>query len=243
VYRTHRSPTRSAAFSVRAAGLACAIALVALGCGSSHRMAPIVAGPKLPDGTPDNTTPDGTVVRLMTAYQYMAPGEYDTLLTSDFHYRFSAQSDPALVSYYGSTWGKADEGASFGHLLHGFTNTQGVYVSKATSITYQLVNDVVVNDTTHADSTAWYQAVSVSSLNIAIDVLVTGGSTTYNVSTPIVFLLVRGDAAVLSAGQAHSTSRWYIREMDDLAPALPGKGIHTMPAAPSTWGHVRAQYL
>lgn len=243
MHRTHRPPTRSAAGSVRAAGLACAIALAALGCGSSHHMAPIVAGPKLPDGTPDNTTPDGTVVRFMTAYQYEVPSEYDTLLTSDFHYRFSSQADPLLVSEFGTMWGKADEGASFSHLIHGFTNAQGAYVPKAISITYQLVNDVVGNDTTHADSTTWYQAVSVSSLNIAIDVLVSGGSTTYNMSTPIVFLLVRGDAAVLSAGQAHSSSRWYIREMDDLAPALPGKGIHTMPASPVTWGKVRAQYL
>jgi len=244
VHSPPRPPTRIIASAPIVAGLACAFALALFGCGSNHHVAPIIAGPKLPVGTPENTSPDSTVQRLMVAYQYMAPGEYDTLLTSDFHYHFSAQTDPALVSQYGNTWGKVDEGQSMTHLTQGFTNAHGVMVPKASSITSSINGDAVGTDTTHSDSTSWYRAVSVTALLISIDVPSAGGGATYNINTPIVFLLVRGDAAVLNAGQSHSASRWYIREMDDLMlPLSASKSPHTFPVAPVTWGSVRAGYL
>ena len=218
------------------------MALTSLGCGGDHHVAPVVAGPKLPAGAPENTSPDSTVQRLMIAYQYMVPAEYDTLLTSDFHYRFSAQTDPGLVALYGAAWGKVDEAQSLTHLVHGFTNGQGVYVSPASSITTALTNDVVGDDTSHTDSTAWYRAVNVAVLSIDIDVPTPSGGAVYNIRMPITFLLVRGDAAVLGAGQARSASRWYIREMDDLSAPLASKFPQTMPARASTWGAVRATY-
>ncbi len=242
MYRPTRAPIRFAASAMFATAFA--LALAATGCGTNHSVAPIVAGPKLPAGTPENTSPDSTVRRLMVAYQYMVPAEYDTLLTSDFHYHFSAQTDPLLVSEFGTTlWGKVDEAHSFAHLTAGFTNAVGTYVSPSSSITTSLTNDVVGNDTTHADSTTWYRTVNVAVLSIDIDVPTAGGGATYNIRTPITFLLVRGDAAVLSAGQPHSASRWYVREMDDLSAPLASKFPHTMPARVSTWGSVRAAYL
>jgi len=242
VYRPTPRLTRLFA-SLLPVSLAYALAVSSVGCGGDKHVTPIVIPPPLPAGTPENTSPDSTVRRLMTAYQYEAPVEYDTLLTADFHYQFSAQTDPALAALYGNAWGKPNEGRSFVHLTTGFTNSGGTYVPKASSITASLVNDVVGNDTTHADSTTWYRAVSVAALNINIDVLTGSGSTTYNISSPMVFLLVRGDVAVLSAGQSHSASRWYVREMDDLTPTPFSKFPQTMPARTSTWGSVRANYL
>jgi len=231
----------------RAPAVAVALALAFAGCGGSHSTAPIVKYPPLPVGTPGNSAPDSTVLRWVAAYAAKVEPDYDSLLTSNFHYHFSAQTDPILVDQYGNGWGKVDESTSYRHQLRGFTNSQGRYVSPIVAIVADAGNLAVNADAAHADSVAWYASVSVARLNLSLDVNSEGASVTYNVSSAFAFLLVRGDAAVLSPGQDHSATRWYIRECDDLA--TPGPASKRGPATESplgstisTWGGVRALY-
>jgi len=221
--------------------------LVLAGCGGSHSTAPIVKYPTLPVGTPGNSAPDSTVLRWVAAYAAMVEPEYDSLLTSDFHYRFSAQTDQDLVNLYGNAWGKVDETTSYHHELRGFTNAQGRYYSPIVAIVADAQTIGVNVDAAHADSVAWYKSVAVASLSLAMDVNSDIGPTTYNIRSPLSLLLVRGDAAVLSPGQDHSPTRWYIRECDDLSTPVPalkrGPTIETPQAASvRTWGAIRSQY-
>jgi hypothetical protein len=240
-----RSPNSS--LPAPALTIAAAIALSATGCGGSHSTAPVVRAPHLPIGTPGNSAPDSTVMRWVAAYAAMVESEYDSLLTSDFHYRFSAQTDPQLATVYGNGWGKFDEMTAYHHELNGFTNSSSEYVSPMIAIVGDAVNVQVYTDAAHPDSDAWYKYVPVTSLDLAMDVNTSSGTTTYNVSSAFTFLLVRGDAAVLSPGQDHSTTRWYIRECDDLATPIAGtkRSPSTeipLPAAVRSWGSVRSQY-
>jgi len=223
------------------------LALAFAGCGGSHSTAPIVKAPHLPVGTPGNTAPDSTVLRWVAAYAATAEPEYDSLLASDFHYRFSPQTDPALVTQYGNNWGKVDESTSYHHALHGFSNSSGTYVPPFVNVTGNAQGLSMNADPDHADSTSWYQLVEVVQLSFDIDVSDPGGTTTYDVRAGFTFHLVRGDAAVLSPGQDHSATRWYIRQCDDLSTAIalvkrsPATEM-PLPANTRTWGSVRNQY-
>jgi len=211
-------------------GLALAACLA--GCGA---FAPEPIHPPPPPPPAQNSTPQGAILRLQRAYGYQDLTDYASLLTADFRYTFSAQSDPKLVSTYGNNWGKDDEYESAKHLLTGFTNTQGVYVPPASRIVVQFVNDQYYPDPAHADSGAWYVYCPVTDVNLTIDVPVGGGDvTTYDISAPHAFYLVRGDAAFLDPGQPADSTHWYVRHWDDLSPAPP--------VAAATWGGMRGAY-
>lgn len=229
-----------------AAVVALVLASTSIGCGSSKSFGPS-DDPIIPY-EPDNTSPDGAVRRLFLAYQYLDTAHYDTVLAANFRYHFSGETDPTLVYRYGGGWDKAHEAISFAHFEHGFTDSAGGYVPPAVNVVSSLVNDVVSADTAHADSAAWYQVVSVSSLNLAIDVAASGGgTTTFDISAPFVFHVVRGDAAVLAPGQANVATRWYVSAIDDLSPAAgasvaPADPTMPLPTRSSTWGSVRSLY-
>jgi hypothetical protein len=236
---------RHLALALLTALTACALVT---GCGGDKHVAPIVKGPILPPGTPDNTAPDSTVTRWLTAYTHKVEDVADSLLASNFRYHFSAQTDPVLVAQFGDDWGKPNETTSLHHLLHGFTNGTGTYVPGMTAMQFSLINPQVLDDINHPDSTAWYKRVMVSDLLLAIDVPTSGGTTTYNIVCPLDLYLVRGDAAVLSPGQSPSATRWYLQRCDDLStptaavqPATAGDA--PTPASATSWGHVRALYL
>src|SRR5262249_6703424 len=144
-------------------------ALVLVGCGHDKPSAPIVKQPTLPAGTPAADTPEHLVERWLTAYSYFVPREYDTLLTGDFHYHFSAVMDPGLVTQYGNTgWDKAHEAVSERHLGTGFPNSLGTYVPPASQVTFALIQPTVSADPSHADSAAWYIRVGVSDVRMEI---------------------------------------------------------------------------
>ncbi len=60
---------------------------------------------------------------------------------------------------------------------------------------------------------------------------------------------MRGDAAVLRAGQVADSTRWYIHRWTDKSMALvvrtpgPTAPANTMPARSATWGAVKSVYL
>jgi hypothetical protein len=232
----------------RTLALALGLSIAVAGCGGSHPTAPNPKIRRLPIGTPGNTAADSTVMRWAAAYVAGVESDYDSLLASDFHYIFSEQTDPVLSTQFGNTWGKVDERTAFHHELYGFTNSSGVYVPPFISAAGQVLNISVYADPTHPDSAAWYKLVTVLQLKFTLDVNADGGTTEYSIDAPFDFLIVRGDAAVLSPGQDHSATRWYIHECDDLSALIAGsKKLPStespMPSANSSWGRLRAQYL
>ncbi len=209
---------------VRVSALALTFAALPVlsGCGGNPFTPKIDPIHTLPKDAPPNDSPQNTMIRFQEAYQYQDIGQYTGLLTADFRYTFSAQSDGNLVTLYGNNWGKDDESESAKHLLTGFTNSVGTYYPPANNISIQFINDQYYQWPLHADSTSFYVYCPVSTVNLNIDVPVDGGgSTTYNISAPHSFYLVRGDAAFLDAGQPADSTHWYIQHWDDLSPKLP----------------------
>ena len=245
---------------VRVPALALTLAAlpVLAGCGGSNPFSPPPdLTHTLPKDTPPNDSPQNTMIRFQRAYQYQDITQYTNLLTSDFRYTFSAQSDPTLNTTY-PNWGKDDETESTKHLLTGFTNASAVYVPPASNITIQFINDQYYLDPLHSDSLSFYRYCPVTTVNLNIDVPVDGGgSTTYIISAAHSFYLVRGDAAILDPGQAADSTHWYIRHWDDLSPKLGASTIQVASAhaplgtagstggatsMPITWGGLKGSY-
>lgn len=223
-------------------------ALASAGCGGSDDPAPLQPAPvsPLPPGTPLNDTPQNTLLRFESAYENQALGEYLALLSNDFSFRFSSQSDPALVSQFGSTWGVTRDSTSTRHLFDGFTSTIGDYRAGASAITLMLTGPQFLADPDRPDSATYYKLVIVPTIMLTLEIPGTDG---FEIAAPHDFHLVRGDAAVLRAGQAADSTRWYIHRWTDKSSSLvvrtpgPTAPAGVMPARESTWGSVKAAYL
>src|SRR6187549_2299840 len=106
-----------------AIALTLAVTPIVTGCGGNPFKPPVTTGPGgLPDDTPPNDSPQNLMKRFETTYEYQVLAEYKLLLTQDFRFTFSNQTDPALVTKYGNNWGKVDEETSAGNLFDGFTD-------------------------------------------------------------------------------------------------------------------------
>jgi hypothetical protein len=221
--------------------LACAV--LATGCGifSPRHKGGVQPGVVLPP----NTTPHGAIDRLQRSYENQQLAAYEGLLTADFRYTFSAQSDPKLAAQYADNWGKDDETESAKHLFEGFVDSQGKAQPAASNITVRFDNDQYYADPAHSDSTAWYVYCPVSNVNLTLDLPQGDGTTTtVYVTAPHSFYLVRGDAALLDAGQPADSTRWYVRHWDDLSPATPTTALIApgLPVAAASWGGLRGSY-
>jgi hypothetical protein len=203
----------------------CLLVLCLCGCAFD----PPVGGDKIPP-PPINDSPQGALLRLGYIYEQQALPLYEPLLTSDFRYTFSVASDPELVDRY-PNWGRDDEVESTQHLFEGFRNSLGQSVPRASRITLDLTGVQYGPDPTNPDSAAWYQRVVVTSVDLAVVI----GEDTYEASGRHEFYFVRGDAAVLDAGQETRPDRWYLKRWDDLSPRLAAGS----PPQAVTWGGVR----
>lgn len=243
------SPQRFSALA-----LTCALTFVLAGCSGNPFKPPADNGNGgLPPDTPLNDSPQNTMTRFQRTYEYQVQPEYVKLLTSDFRYTFSSDTDPTLVAQYGPNWGKDDEAESADHLFKGFTSsTSGNYVPGATNITMALNSVQYFDDPAHSDSSGYYKWVTVARVVMAIEVPGTTESQIYNIDARHEFYLVRGDAARLDAGQTATSDRWYIRRWDDLSTSL-GGAIHIASANnqvsnssvshPTSWGAMKGTYL
>jgi len=228
--------------------LAALTALVFTGCGGSDDPAPLQPGPvsPLPPDTPLNDTPANTMIRFERAYENQALAEYIALFSNDFSFRFSAQTDPMLVSQFGTTWGVTRDSTSTRHLFDGFTSDSGDYRAGASAITLTLTGPQFRADPDQPDSAAYYKLVTVPAIMLSLEIPGTDG---FEIAAPHDFHLVRGDAAVLRAGQPADSTRWYIHRWTDKSPSLvvrtptPTAPAGVMPARASTWGGVKATYL
>jgi hypothetical protein len=157
------------------------------------------------------------MARFERVYEEERIQEYSDLLTSNFRFHFSASADPLLVANYPNGWSKTDDTTSTGHLFRGFTNAQGTHERGAASIAVSLLpSNAPESDTTHADSTAWYKVLVVPFVELSV---MTGPDDGFLIHGRHEVSLVRGDAAVLSAGQRADSTCWYIYRWEDQSPA------------------------
>src|SRR5688572_32955928 len=216
------------------------LVLVAFGCsGDSDDPVSPPTQSGLPDSIPPANTPANLLERFEASWEHEVVAEYTALLTADFGFTFSNQSDPDLVVEYGNSWGRSHEIASTTHLMTGFTNELGEYQAATSSILFSLDGESILDDPDHADSSAWYKLVIIPSFQTMIR-LADSEQTEFQIFAPQRLHLVRGDAAVLAPGQVGSTDRWYVRRWVDLTPAINGPVI--LPATSATWGGVKARY-
>jgi hypothetical protein len=220
------------------------LVFVASGCGgdSDDPVSPPPPPPPqggLPASTPQANTPANLLQRFEATWEYEVIADYTALLTADFGFTFSSQADPELDKEYGSNWTRADEVASTTHLMAGFTDDEGTYQAPASNIQFSLSGVSIIADPDHPDSAAWYVLVIVPSF-IGHIRLSDPGQTEYHLDSTQDFHLVRGDAAVLAPGQEPGTDRWYLRRWVDRAVPLAGPVI--LPARPTSWGRIKADY-
>jgi len=242
---------------VPALALTLATTLAFAGCGGNpFKPPPDTGNGGLPVDTPANDSPQNTMTRFQRTYEYQVQPEYVKLLTNDFRYSFSLDSDPALVTLYGPNWGKDDEAESATHLFNGFTSSaDGKYYAGATNITMVLNSSQYFDDPAHSDSSAYYQWVTVARVVMSIEVPGdASGPLTYYIDAPHNFYLVRGDAlgASLDADQPATSTHWYIRKWDDLSPppaagtiriaSVNNRPVGSSLSVPITLGALKASY-
>ena len=229
----------------------CALLPILSGCGSNPFNPPIDPGGDghVPGDTPLNDSPQNLMIRFEKSYEFQNLAIYSKLLTSDFRYTFSLASDPLLVDQY-PNWGLDDEVQSTQHLFDGFTNTHGDFIPAASRIDMTLQGVQYTSDFTHADSASHYQKVIVTSVEMQIEVPGSAGDPlVYNISARHEFYIVRGDAAVLDAGQEARADRWYIRKWDDLSNGttavlrLASINGTTVQRVPITWGKLKDTFI
>jgi len=211
------------------------LALLALaGCGGDKILPP--------PGVPQSDSPIHLVQQLERTWESQDLPNYGELLTEDFRFRFSPLSDPLLVDRY-PNWGLDDEVESTKHLFEGFVNSSGESMPAATRIDLTLTGIAVEDDSTHADSTAQYRKVVVANMSGTIEVPGQPDPVIYSLSSRQEFLVVRGDAAVLAAGVAADSTRWYVRRWDDLSVnPFDGRRKSIDAVAPVTYGAIKARY-
>jgi len=218
--------------------------LLLAGCGGGDKTTkPIVPSDGLPAGTPAADTPQHLTARLEATWESQVEAEYAKLLTEDFRFHFSLASDPTLAAIYGDNWKRADEIDALTHLFHGFTNAVSDTILGASTIDLTLVGVQYTSDLDHADSTAQYKKVVITSFEGTIEVPTAPEPSVYSISSRQELYLVRGDAAVLPAGVVADSTRWYLRGWEDLSPPTAlGKGPIINPFQPNSLGSVKAIY-
>jgi hypothetical protein len=211
--------------------------LLVSGCGDDD--GPTAPGPT--GGYVAAATPFLAVERFFETYAAMDVDAYDGTLARDFRFTFSAQSDPDLVAQYGNSWDVTLEKTAAQHLFSGFTDDEGTFHPATASITDTMLFASAHEDPTHADSVRHYALVSVPRLLMEIWLADDRG---FEFDSPVNIFVVRGDAAVLGAGQAPDSTVWYVRRLDDLTTALgaPLGGDRTMPGTTTSLGRLRAVY-
>jgi hypothetical protein len=239
--------------------LTLAVTPIVTGCGGNPFKPPVdnSGSGKLPDNTPPNDSPQNLMVRFETTYEYQVLAEYKLLLTQDFRFTFSNQTDPLLVTKYGNNWGKVDEGTSAGNMFDGFKDDQAIHHNGASSIDMQLTALNYGEDPMHLGDTDHYQKVIVTRLTGTIEIPSDAGGETskFLIDARQEFYIVRGDVAALDTDQSADAAHWYIYRWDDLSEPLAGPAVGltrmgsrlgtndgTVPTRPFTFGSIKAAY-
>jgi len=220
--------------------------LVLAGCsGGDDPVKPVAVLPDPP--LPANDSPAGALTRLDAALELQSANGYRDLLTADFGFLFSNQTDPSLVTKYGTSWNRTDEDTAVRHLFNGFTDDLSVHHSGVTTISVTFEGVAIADDSVHVDSLAWYKVAQISHMLATMTIPSDNGDgpVTFSIDAHQDLWLVRGDAAILPAGIAADSTHWYVRQWADLS-SQPYSRLDptrklSLSALP-TWGHIKASY-
>jgi hypothetical protein len=219
------------------------LTMVTAGCSgkSSHVVAPPVG---LPAGTPEADSPEHLAARLTATWNAQMVSEYDRLLTDDFRFHFSPVIDPDLYTQFELGWPRASEVTAVNHLFNGYTDPVYGRVLGASSIAMTFNGVQVFDDTTHADSVAYYKRIRITSMSVTLTFPASGTPDVTTLTWPQQLFVVRSDAAVRVTGQAASPDRWLVRSWEDLAsyPGIRGRSSGSA-SLPLTFGRIKSFYL
>ena len=148
--------------------------------------------------------PQATLDRLARAYRDRKPDDVIATYTAD--YRFHSMGDSLLNYSLGMT--RSDDSSSVRNMMLGEIRNGETLIAPADSIGLTMDGFEEGADPEHPDSLQHYRTVAVGRYDFGVRV---GNDRMLNTSSLHVFHLVRGDAAVLVAGQSADAEHWYIR--------------------------------
>jgi hypothetical protein len=164
-------------------------------------------------------TPVQSVQAFADAFSMKSVERLGGLLAGDFH--FTTTSDEGMQGWL-ADFDRAHELRFAGNVFHGVTRDGKVVMPAADSVSMTVAELTGSPDPEHPDSTGHYQVVAVHHLTTFIR---RSGAMDLAATPALhVFHVVRGDAAVLAAGQPADSTRWYVRrwveDLDALTAAL-----------------------
>ncbi len=149
--------------------------------------------------------PTAAIEDLARAYRAMSVDGIEAVLTAD--YRFHAQRNGPLGFTFGAS--REDEIQVIRHMLVGTPGDSRAGMARADSVGMSFDGVTQGVDPEHPDSTQNYQVLVVTRAQWGLRMV--DGRRMWNTPSLHVFHVVRGDAAVLVAGQTADPERWYIR--------------------------------
>ena len=180
--------------------------------------------------------PSSALEDLADAYRHLSVSGIDRVLTDDYRFHAADENRPLFGFTEGSA--RVDEMRLVRNLLEGVKHEGQVAMGRADSVGMLFDGISQGVDPEHADSTQQYRVLTVTRAQWGIRM--TNGVRWWNAPTLHVFHVVRGDAALLAAGQIADPDRWYIRrwleDVSGLRTALNEKkgGCGEAPAATPT---------
>jgi hypothetical protein len=178
------------------------------------------AGTTPDPGRPAATTPTQSVQALAGALSQRSLEALEGLLTADFHFTTTDAEMAARIQI--QEIGRERELWIASNLFFGLKRDGKVVIPAADTIVVTADGFRENADPEHPDSTGHFRVVAVS--RFSFDIRTPGAMELQALPALQVFHVVRGDAAVLAAGQSADSTRWYVRrwleDLDALAAAL-----------------------
>ncbi len=174
--------------------------------------APVHATPaSVPPASQPLEGPQATLASFARAYRDLSADRVVSHFTAD--YRFHILGDSLLR--FVSGFGREQEASTIQNMLRGLVRGADTLMAPVDSVGMQMDGFLEAPDPEHPDSTRHYRVVVVSRFEFGIRAR---GERMLTMSSQHVFHLVRGDIALLVAGQPASADRWYIRRwLEDVA--------------------------
>jgi hypothetical protein len=162
--------------------------------------------------SPQHGNPKAAIEALARAYRARSIEQYAALLTADYRFHWVNAAQPAQ---YSAGFDREFEVSSTRAMFTGGTAHDGKPgMRPADSIGVAIGELLETADPEHPDSSEYYRVVSANPFHLHVYISGTKG---FDVSNNVeYFHVVRGDAAILVAGQPADAKSWYIRRwLDD----------------------------
>ena len=177
------------------------------------------AAPVARVATAPAAAPEEALQALVRAYAAQSVVALDALFTADYRFHTPGERPAARPP---ETFDRDHELRAAAEMFRASADGGRATMSSVRDLALHLDGLVSGVDPEHADSTDHYRVVAVQ--RFALDIRLPGEQVLRTKPALNAFHLVRGDAAVLAAGQPADSTRWYIRrwleDLDRLALAL-----------------------